>query len=128
MPGRTPECRYLFILFETTKPHGTGLDLATRKQTVTIILVDEASFRGSLAEALHDDGQVFGYPSATAVPAFDTLRDAEGWTVLQHAGSSASISPFPSSSRQLPQIGYAVAPRCSSAARTCPRSAPTSSD
>jgi DNA-binding NtrC family response regulator len=40
-----------------------------------IILVDdEASFRLSLAEALRDDGhEVFDYPSATAVPTFDTL-------------------------------------------------------
>jgi DNA-binding NtrC family response regulator len=40
-----------------------------------IILVDdEATFRLSLAEMLRDDGhEVFDYPSATAVPVFDTL-------------------------------------------------------
>jgi DNA-binding NtrC family response regulator len=41
----------------------------------TIIVVDdEPSFRESLAEALRDDGHpVLDYPSATAVPPFDTL-------------------------------------------------------
>ena len=40
-----------------------------------IVLVDdEVSFRLSLAEALRDDGhEIFDYPSATAVPVFDTL-------------------------------------------------------
>jgi DNA-binding NtrC family response regulator len=39
-----------------------------------ILVDDESSFRLSLAEALRDDGhEVFDYPSATGVPAFDTL-------------------------------------------------------
>ena len=41
----------------------------------TVIVVDdEPSFRLSLADALRDDGHpVLDYPSATAVPPFDTL-------------------------------------------------------
>jgi DNA-binding NtrC family response regulator len=43
-----------------------------------IILVDnETIFRVALAEMLRDDGhEVFDYPAATAVPAFDTLPAA----------------------------------------------------
>ncbi len=42
---------------------------------LTILVVDdEPSFRQSLAEALRDDGHpVHEYPSATALPALDTL-------------------------------------------------------
>lgn len=42
--------------------------------SLVIIVDDEPSFRQSLAEMLRDDGhEVLDYPSATAVPPFDTL-------------------------------------------------------
>ncbi len=52
-------------------------DLRACAVSTIIVVDDEPSFRQSLAEMLRDDGHpVLDYPSATAVPPFDTLPPA----------------------------------------------------